>query len=199
MSSYLSQIDTILTDLGDEATAEELATALRHYGKRDIQAVLAARASEGGGTFNGGTITEPLVVAPAQTDISVPVIIEPTGEPGPSALLVHGAPGVADGYRILEVQSDDDAVIFNVDGDGSTKVTLGVTGDGVFSVDDTFRRFEVTQYSLKFHHNAAINDLSLAAGECSLWFDATNGAAKLEIKAKQADGTLVFGEIALAP
>jgi hypothetical protein len=33
-------------------------------------------------------------------------------------------------------------------------------------------------------------DASLAAGQAALWFDATNGAAALNIKAKQADGSV---------
>jgi hypothetical protein len=45
---------------------------------------------------------------------------------------------------------------------------------------------------------AAPADASLNANEVALWFDATNGSAKLMIKAKQANGTVVVGEIALA-
>jgi hypothetical protein len=45
--------------------------------------------------------------------------------------------------------------------------------------------------------HAAPADADLAAGDCALWFDQTNGAAKLTIKAKQANGTVVNGEVAL--
>lgn len=38
----------------------------------------------------------------------------------------------------------------------------------------------------------------LNPGQCALWFDKTNGAAKLKITAKTADGTVVTGEIALS-
>lgn len=37
----------------------------------------------------------------------------------------------------------------------------------------------------------------VGAGDCALWFDQTNGAAKLKTKAKQADGTVRTGEVAL--
>jgi hypothetical protein len=44
---------------------------------------------------------------------------------------------------------------------------------------------------------AAPADAELAAGQVALWFDATNGAAKLMIKGKSANGTVVTGEVAL--
>jgi hypothetical protein len=44
---------------------------------------------------------------------------------------------------------------------------------------------------------AAPADAELATGELALWFDATAGAAKLMIKAKNASGTVVTGNVAL--
>lgn len=41
-------------------------------------------------------------------------------------------------------------------------------------------------------------DGDLTNGEVAIYFDSTNGAAKLKIKAKQADGTVRTGEVALA-
>lgn len=46
--------------------------------------------------------------------------------------------------------------------------------------------------------NAAPADADLVAGKCMFWFDSTNGAAKLKIKGKSANGTVVAGEVALA-
>ncbi len=46
--------------------------------------------------------------------------------------------------------------------------------------------------------HAAPADAELAAGDCALWFDQTNGAAKLMVKAKQADGTVKTASVALA-
>lgn len=44
---------------------------------------------------------------------------------------------------------------------------------------------------------AAPADGELAASELAFWFDDTNGAGKLKIKAKTANGTVVTGEVAL--
>lgn len=46
--------------------------------------------------------------------------------------------------------------------------------------------------------NAAPADGDLDASELALWFDDTNGSAKLMVKAKQADGTVVTGNVALS-
>lgn len=45
---------------------------------------------------------------------------------------------------------------------------------------------------------AAPADAELAAGQCAMWFDSTNGAAKAMFKAKQADGTVRTGAVNLA-
>jgi hypothetical protein len=49
-----------------------------------------------------------------------------------------------------------------------------------------------------FNAHVAPADAALAAGELALWFDQTNGAAKLMVKAKQADGTVKTAAVALA-
>lgn len=46
--------------------------------------------------------------------------------------------------------------------------------------------------------NSAPADAELSAGEVMLWFDSTNGASKLMVKAKQADGTVKTANIPLA-
>ena len=46
--------------------------------------------------------------------------------------------------------------------------------------------------------NSAPADGDISAGQMFIWFDSTNGSAKLKVKAKQADGTVKTGEIALA-
>jgi len=43
-------------------------------------------------------------------------------------------------------------------------------------------------------HSAPADD-DLAAGDMAIWFDQTNNAAKLMIKAKQADGTVKTGSV----
>lgn len=46
--------------------------------------------------------------------------------------------------------------------------------------------------------NTAPADAAISAGEAAIWFDSTNGSAKLMVKAKQADGTVKTGSIPLA-
>lgn len=46
--------------------------------------------------------------------------------------------------------------------------------------------------------NAAPADAELSAGDVALWLDSTNGASKLMIKAKSANGTVVTGNVPLA-
>lgn len=43
--------------------------------------------------------------------------------------------------------------------------------------------------------NAAPADGTLSAGQAIFWFDSTNDSARLVIKAKQADGTVVTAEV----
>lgn len=45
--------------------------------------------------------------------------------------------------------------------------------------------------------DTAVADGDLAANQVALFFDPTNGAGKLKIKGKTADGTVVAGEVAL--
>jgi hypothetical protein len=66
------------------------------------------------------------------------------------------------------------------------------TGGTVFSVFKTG--------VVKFSGHASVNGTGLLhPGDLTLYFDDTNGAAKLMIEAKQADGTLVHGEVPLSP
>ena len=58
-------------------------------------------------------------------------------------------------------------------------------------------RYNKDGYWITNRHSAPA-DGDLGAGDMALWFDQTNGAAKLKIKAKQADGTVRTGEVALA-
>lgn len=55
-----------------------------------------------------------------------------------------------------------------------------------------------TNKGLSLGVRSAPSDGSILAGEACIWFDQTNGAAKLMIKAKTANGTVVTGEVALA-
>jgi len=65
------------------------------------------------------------------------------------------------------------------------------------AADDLPLRLSSDGYIIIATH-AAPADADLSAGECALWFDQTNGAAKLKIKAKQANGTVKTGEVTLS-
>jgi len=81
-------------------------------------------------------------------------------------------------------------VVSAVANQASQVVEVDGIGGGYFLLDKNARPV------LAVH--AAPADGDLAAGECALWFDQTNGAAKLMIKAKQADGTVKTASVALA-
>jgi hypothetical protein len=53
-------------------------------------------------------------------------------------------------------------------------------------------------YTLYKGVNTAPDDTDLQSGNFAIWFDQTNGAAKLMVKAKTADGTVVAGSVDLA-
>ncbi len=56
----------------------------------------------------------------------------------------------------------------------------------------------VTSLPFFISANAAPTDGSLANGEAAMWFDPTNGAASLNFKAKQLDGTIVTATVLLS-
>jgi hypothetical protein len=68
-----------------------------------------------------------------------------------------------------------------------TRSTDGSTGYGDHAVRALF-----------INKNAAPADGELVAGQLALWFDSTNGAGKLMVKAKTANGTVVTGSVTLA-
>lgn len=80
----------------------------------------------------------------------------------------------------LNVASDSGRVLLQ-NHDGSVKTLLGLQG-----------------VKVSLFLTAAPGTGNLSAGEMALWFDQTNGASKLMVQAKSANGTLVAGSLALA-
>jgi hypothetical protein len=79
-------------------------------------------------------------------------------------------------------------------------LTAGQTGDAIRVEDSsnvTLSRINKDGYIIT-KKNSAPADGDLNANELALWFDSSNGAAKLKLKGKTADGTVVTGEVALA-
>lgn len=96
---------------------------------------------------------------------------------------------------VVSVQGNDFATA------GGTISLGGASTDGKLSLLDSsgalILRLDRTRgIGLLLH--AAPADASLSNGEAVLWYDQTNGAAKLMVKAKTANGTVVTGQLALA-
>lgn len=71
----------------------------------------------------------------------------------------------------------------------------------IFEAQDSsgayYSKFDKAGYFMT-KKTSAPADADLAAGEMALWFDSTNGAAKLMVKAKEAGGTVRTASVALA-
>jgi hypothetical protein len=81
------------------------------------------------------------------------------------------------------------------DGAQRLAAVTGSTGQFIGVVQDAAGQMRPVVLVLTNHSAPA--DGTIAAGDCALWFDQTNGAAKLMVKAKQADGTVRTGSLAL--
>jgi hypothetical protein len=87
---------------------------------------------------------------------------------------------------------------------GSTDTPLVVrtaSGSGAFAIDANgggeFGYPLRANAGLVIYAPSAPADGDINAGECALWFDDTNGASKLMIKGKSANGTVVTGNVTL--
>jgi hypothetical protein len=100
-----------------------------------------------------------------------------------SIALITNQVGTAGGYTIAvrPANSGQTANIMEWQ-DNTTTILSTITENGYFTTRKT----------------AAPADAELAAGELAFWFDSTNGAAKLMVKAKEAGGTVRTGSLALA-
>lgn len=117
----------------------------------------------------------------------------------------------AQSTSLLMCKTADDSVFamsIEVDGRlrGPVSATAAATAYGFIGDTDTglFRKaanitgLAAGAVAQLFSGNAAPADGDLAAGDIGLWFDKTNGAGKLMVKAKTTDGTVVAGSLALA-
>lgn len=105
---------------------------------------------------------------------------------GEGRIVIDGGDGGGgDGFATVELNVDDG-------GGGSAEIELYVEEGAANRI--TFTAGE----NLWVGPNAAAADASLFAGWFSFWLDDTNGAAKLMVKAKSADGTVVTGSVNLA-
>lgn len=163
----------------------------------------APTTSRGATAFNGGTITERLTIAQAAE--------------GDEALRIVSAFEAADFDSVVRVLNSEASVLLAIDSEGRIEAKIWADNSPAFLVssnvaqsagswliqglNDTatreggvLRGGELSMLGV----TSAPADGELAAGQVALWLDATNGAAKLMVKAKQADGTVRVGALALA-
>lgn len=108
----------------------------------------------------------------------------------------------------LSIGSFDSKAVITADTEGSAVSAKAIVARGksgqsgsLVEVQDNaeaiMSRFDKDGYFMT-RKTAAPADADIATGEMALWFDSTNGAAKLMVKAKQADGTVKTAAVALA-
>lgn len=138
------------------------------------------------GSFNGGTITEPLTVAPAVTE-PVALYARVVDDNTANIYLLNDAwdTDPSDYVGIISTSNAGDVDIHLHSGR-----TLSFTGLSV--VDLT------ASVAVRFWQKAAPTDAVLQNSTFVFWLDDTVGATKLMVKAKDSAGTVRSAAIALA-
>lgn len=155
---------------------------------------------------SGGIVVyEPGGPARFSVDVSGRVITNADGATvGAGNLLVIAQQGKS-AVLNAKVAGTGVAVYVNSPGPGDCALALGPWDETTDAINvvaapdyngGEYRVWGDGKFSTKAHTAPADGDI--AAGECVFWFDQTNGAAKFMIKAKQADGTVRTGQVALS-
>jgi hypothetical protein len=119
------------------------------------------------------------------------------------ALVVKGSGAyynAANENLLLRVLNDDGTPVVSVDSGGAVSVVLAAA-DTAFVVRDLSNGhipLQVSRNQLRLLLPTVPADGSLADSEFSLWLDATPGATKLMVKAKDSGGTVRTAAIALS-
>ena len=167
----------------------------------------------GGGTPSAGaapfTITE-------TNGTSKGLVISSQGAAGVNAFELdapHTSASI-DGDGVYTFASDDEAQLI-VEGTGNSRAFIqavntptvtqasmfaGPSGGQINVTDATNADVAEISYILGVMTalHSAPADIDINSGMACLWFDQTNGASKLMVKAKSANGTVVTGSVALA-
>ena len=145
------------------------------------------------GTFTGGTITGGIVLSTSADPLLQMLPTNPAesvsyGQDGRFTIGINDTTG---GLAVLANNDSRQAFIF----EGNDPLyTQNATGAQVlYARADTY-----TELNPIIDRVTVPADGDLVAGQLALWFDDTNGAAKLMVKAKQADGTVKTAAIALS-
>lgn len=129
-----------------------------------------------------------------------PVIAANTGATSALSLFVQGS-GVVDGAAQSLFQGTVSIGLGRANDVGFiVRAAAAPAGDLIQLKDSTaaiLSRFNKAGYFMT-KKTVVPADADLTNGELALWLDPTNGAAKLMIKAKQTDGTVRTGSVALA-
>jgi hypothetical protein len=167
-------------------------------GATDLAAVLAE-----GDDAGGGTITNLSTLAmTANPDGGAPIAV--TGNEDNSDDLFHLTPADPDEIGVFKVDYVGRTTL-SPNGNGGTALTIFTADNGVsngFVVHDgatgEIGLIIDAQGRPALSVHSAPADGGIDTGAVSLWFDQTNGAAKLMVKGKQEDGTVVTGSVSLA-
>jgi len=114
-------------------------------------------------------------------------------------ILTIGGPGTVSvnasetGGYFLVTGPDQSQVYINANGGADVIYAQDTDGNQVIYVKGN----GLTELRPVIIGTSAPADGLLSSSQVALWFDATNGAAKLKIKGKSANGTVVVGEVAL--
>jgi hypothetical protein len=138
-----------------------------------------------GGTFNGGTITDPLVIALTDPTETALTILLPTDA------------GNEDAVQVAMID-EDDVPLYQLFADGGSTVNADPWGGSDARTFAANRGFKVTTGSFVIARTSAPADADLTAGTVSLWLDDTPAATKLMVKAKDSGGTVRTAAINLA-
>jgi hypothetical protein len=124
------------------------------------------------------------------------VFIRPPSSPNQNIVTIRTPASTSDKPLVLSPQGTD-FTLFDQHGRISTQAEAGwnpltvsdENGDPALNVENDGDTVTIGGYLITTK-NAAPADADLAAGRAAIWFDKTNGTAALNIKAKQADGTV---------
>jgi hypothetical protein len=164
--------------------------------------------SGGGGLpLTGGTLSGPLVVQTAiaspgsvkqldildtnQPDFEISTSAQDDGAGNVTAALNLSAALDGSAGLFLSEDNQNGLVELHTDSVSSLSRRTGSTGVGFrVGVGGVYAFKVLADAAVVVALHAAPADASLATGDCALWFDQTNGTAALNVKAKQADGTV---------
>lgn len=167
-------------------------------------------AAMGGGSFNGGTITDPLTIEDAGTN-GLRVKLADDEDSGVKAEVVDNDGVVDAAVRVLGKNGGTGQISVSGQTENGESATLNdygglalFTADGRKGIEAWDGPGNVLRFGLLPTAGQVVigvttvpPDGDLSAGQVALWFDDTDGTAKLRIKGKSANGTVVTGAVNL--